>query len=310
MKRARLLALAVVSVALLVGCMARPEPSASAQGTGPIPSAQQATTAAPVVHARNCTQAGGFSTYNDGTDAQFFPLPAPFQRADVRDDVGNWPVTFGTLKEPSLGKQFGNYHASIVCSEYTLDGTPQKDLRLGWVGMKVLPPPFDVASPDGSPVTAEYITILWSVSDPTLRAEYQAAGVPATKGQQIVVGADPTTGAIHTVLDDSMHGRYESWVRYKDVGAEKDGITRLWFVPMDPGPDGKYHPIPIDLEDTGGHHLEAAAPGYFQHTNTTMHEPLPGAYDAALSLGYQIPARTIQVLPMPAGVGLDDYYHH
>lgn len=308
--------LTVVLALLAAGCV-----TPSGGPLGPASTAAPSDLSGPAIEAKGCVQAGGHSSWDstgEDENAGERMLPAPWIMADVSGDLDHPKLVSTLVPFPSIGsgRMAGNYHASIVCESYVLDGkAADGPLRLGFVGIKVEPPPFDVPTADGSSIVAEYLSVLWSVNDEALLDRYVDAGIHATKGATIL--ADPEGPFLHTLLDDADHGVYESYIRYREVGEKPAGVVRVWLLPMHPAEDGKYHPIPIDMLDTPARHLTSDGFGTFSHMRTDDHNndtglatlPLPGVAGAIQGLAYEGFDRTITIGRDPK-VGLDAAYQH
>lgn len=246
------------------------------------------------LEATGCLEGGGHSVHRNYPDY----LPDPWVPADVIDDVGPQVVhsEFGGVV---LGPTMGNYHATVVCESWTLNGEA-RDMLLGFVGMKVEAPPFD----DGAP-TKHYLITVIATSDPALQEILHHAGFHATltKGEATWMPG----GSLYTVLDTEDHGIYESAFVTKEHKPMDAGPFRLWW--QKENADGTFSPIALDLRNTGGTHLVAEAQGWFHHLRTEDHAPLPGAGGWTAGLAYEDFDRVITLGPRP-DVKLEEAYVH
>src|SRR5688572_16747349 len=102
---------ALLVLLLLAGCAAPPEDGAAPAAAAPA-----------FFDAPSCDEGGGYVVWNpDGLyDERAGTLPAPFEVADVTDDLGAPPVTaFGEASRRPLA---GAYHVVVTCPTWTLDG--------------------------------------------------------------------------------------------------------------------------------------------------------------------------------------------
>lgn len=252
--------------------------------------------------ATGCFQGGGHSVH----PRMFDPLPDPWDPADVLADVGpqlvysEIPDPFSPI--PSEGNTIGNYHATMWCEGWTLDGEPVEDLVFGFVGMKVEPPVFDDAS---EPATHHYLVTVIATSSDEVLARLQAAGIAAI----------PATAARATLPDGTTriqmwtqgNGDYDSIFTPKKMGENTATRVRLWWQGGYGGHGehatldarGGYRPIALDLVTAGGTHYAGEAQGYFSHSGTEHHAPLPGAYGQTAALMYDGFDRVFEWGPRP-----------
>lgn len=244
--------------------------------------------------ASGCLEGGGHSVHRkmDGY------LPAPWEPADVLDDVGP-QIVHSELGGIVTGPTMGNYHATVTCDSWTLDGEA-RPMVFGFVGMKVEAPPFD----DGA-ATKHYLVTVIGTSDPDLQERLHAAGFHATLTSGEATWT--TSSTLYTVLDTADHGIYESLFATKEYGAMDEGPVRLWW--QKENADGTFSPIALDLRNTGGTHLVAEGQGWFHHLRTEDHAPLPGAGGWTAGLAYEGFDRTFELGPRP-DVKLQEAYIH
>lgn len=283
--------LALLLAVLAAGCAA---PPAALDDADAAPGAASATLPALRLEARGCLEGGGHSVHRNVPGY----LPEPWVPADVIDDVGE-QVVHSELGGVVLGPTMGNYHATVVCESWTLNGE-ERDLVLGFVGMKVEPPPFD----DGTP-TKHYLVTVVATSDPDLQALLHAAGFHATLTSGEATWMPGAT--LHTLLDTADHGVYESAFATKPHKPMDAGPFRLWW--QMENPDGTFSPIALDLRNSGGEHLVAEAQGWFHHLRTEDHAPLPGAGGWTAGLAYRDFDRVLTLGPRP-DVKLQEAYVH
>lgn len=247
----------VLALALLAaGCVAAPAPEPAA----PAPAAGLAFHVA----SGSCAEGGGYVTWNMEDDRD---VPAPFEGADVRDDLGNPPFNGGTGSPVPRGNMTGAYHATIHCPDYTLDGVAKKDLHLAFVGGRVQPPPFN---PDG--VTRHYALTAIGASDPDIHAAWEALGLPMDPLLSASLSFD--RDVLVGTMSFAIHGDIVSVVPVKTYREKPDETIRLWFrVPREDGSMGLYA---LDMRDEGGTHLVASSVGHFDHRAPSPAPPAPG----------------------------------
>lgn len=315
--RARLI-LAVLAIAAgAAGCVT-PAGAPADEGSPVVAAATGAPDAPLGLAGTSCWEGGGHSVH----PIAYNPLPGPWMPADVIDDVGE-QFLYSEVPDPmnpvpTKGGTMGNWHATMMCEGWSLDGAEAASTFFGYVGMKVEPPVFDNAS---IPATHHYLVTVLATSDDALLARLQAAGFGATR----------STAARETVADGMTrvqmwtegNGDYDSLFRPKEVGEMTATRIRLWFQSIPEGhgghhePDaeradratGEFRPIALDLVSTGGTHLTAEGQGYFSHSGTAHHAPLPGAYGHIAAFGHSGFDRTFEWGPRPDVVLREAYLH-
>lgn len=259
-----------------------------------------------------CTEGGGHSVH----PRMFDPLPDPWVAADVLDDVGPQllysEVPDPTSPVPKEGNTIGNYHATVWCEGWTLDGEPLEDVVFGFVGMKVEPPLFEDAA---EPATHHYLVTVIASSHEEINARLRAAGIAAISASAARTSAPD--GTLRIQMWTEGNGEYDSIFRPKEVGANGATRVRLWWqegyghgdhASASQAADG-YRPLALDLVTTGGRHHVAEGQGYFSHSGTAHHAPLPGAYGHTAALLYDGFDRTFAFGPRP-DVRFPDAYDH
>ncbi|MBI4393591.1 MAG: hypothetical protein HY556_07325 [Euryarchaeota archaeon] len=290
--------LGIVAALLLAGCV-----------TPPPESALETSSLAPLeetiadlggfrLEATDCVEGGGHSVHPKLKDY----LPAPWEQEDILEDVGKHMIYSEAPYDPEFpvpttGHTMGNYHANVACRSWTLNGET-KEMMFGFVSMRVKPPPFD----DGK-ANRHYLTTVIATSDHWLHEFLHKWGFHATTTKG---GIEWQGEVFHHILDTTDHGIYESVYMTKDVGAKRDGITRLWF--QMENSDGTFSPVAIDMIDSGGgKHLIAEPEGYFSHLRTEDHYqdlgfakvPIPGAAGHIAGLTWTGFDRTFTLGPRP-----------
>ncbi|MGQ0536449.1 MAG: hypothetical protein ACT4PT_10285 [Methanobacteriota archaeon] len=248
-----------------------------------------------------CTEAGGHSVHPEIEGY----LPPPWDPADILEDTGETllysELPYDPTKPvPEKGHTMGNYHATVVCEGWTVAGEARDDLVFGFVGMRVEAPPFD----DGV-ATRHYLVTVVASGDENVLAWLHAAGIHATKTTGV---AEPAVGGmLHTLLDTEDHGVYESFFVPTEVGEMDAGPYRLWW--QKANDDGTFSPVAIDLWNTGGTKIRSDGEGWFSHTRTEDHAPIPGAWGHTRALGYVGFDRVVKFGPAP-DVRLPEAYIH
>lgn len=303
---------ALLLVALLLAGCASPatveEPPAS------MPGSEALQTLAPLgLAGASCVEGGGHSVHPSSLN----PLPEPWMPADVLGDVGP-QVVYSEVPDaqyptPTEGHTMGNYHATMWCESWTLDGAPRDPLFLGFVGMKVEPPAFDA----GPEATHHYVVTVIATDDEEVLARLNAAGIEAMRAS--ATRETLPDGSLRIQMMTEKNGDYDSLFRPKPMGDMEATRVRLWWQQGYAGHGGGdgpheehaegYRPLALDLVATGGEHFAAEAQGYFAHTGNDHHAPLPGAYGHSAALYYTGFDRAVEWGPRP-DVRLDTAYVH
>lgn len=308
----RLVLLAAVGL-LLAGCAAPAPPHAPGAaadtpgGAGPAP--------APLgLAGTSCIEGGGHSVH----PVSLNPLPEPWLPADILGDVGP-QLVYSEVPDPfypvpTEGQTMGNYHATMWCEAWSLDGVATDPLFLGFVGMRVEPPAFD----DGPEASHHYLVTVIATDDDEVLARLRAAGIGAMEAT--ATREDLPDGSIRIQMTTELNGAYDSLFARKQMGEMQAERVRLWWQegyaghgggegPHEAHQDG-YRPLALDLVTLrAGTHFAAEGQGYFAHTENDHHEPLPGAYGHTAALLYQDFDRAIEWGPRP-DLRLDEAYVH
>lgn len=247
-----------------------------------------------------CLQAGGHSVHPRFLN----PLPEPWLPADVIADVGP-QLVYSEVPDPMRpvpeeGNTIGNYHATMMCDKWQWRGHDKPGLLFGFVGMKVETPPFSEPGP-----SHEYLVTVVATSGQDVAAALQDEGIQAMHAG----------GAIDIEMEDTYlvnmetdhNGVYDSIFKRKDLGDMDAPWVRLWF--QHANDDGTFSPIALDMHTKGGAHFGAEGQGFFSHTETQHHEPLPGIAGHTAALGYDGFWRGFTWGPRP-NVTLPDAYVH
>lgn len=299
MAKVLLLALAV----LLAGCLAPEDVSTASL------EAETAPTEAPAfgLSLTGCREGGGVSLYNmqEGD-----PGPVePFQLADVQDDVGDPRIASYGSPIPPGGDTWGIWHVSALCDSYAHDGEGTGPLEWGWVGVKILPPPWD-----DSGIERQYFVADLSFKDETIVDDLRALDVHASKTFGVKVEwLAPMV--LHTVLDDEDHGVFETHAKMKDYRALDARTTRFWMLVAEGGGHAHaggaatdalggdhagYRAVSFDVVDTAGDgHFVVDGTGVLSHTRTDAHGAVPGAAGNLAGVLYTGFDRTITLGPSP-----------
>ena len=250
----------------------------------------------------DCREGGGHSVHPKALN----PLPDPWVPADVLDDVGPqlwWsevPDPSDPTRPPEEGGTIGNYHATMACASWSFRGEARKDVVFGFVGMKVEPPAWD----DGA-AASQYLVSVVATSDPDVHAALVDAGIHAMTAS--ASWTDAPGGALRVQMSTDHNGDYDSLFKPKPFGASPEGVVRLWF--LHENEDGTFSPVALDLRTTEARHSVADGQGYFSHSGTHHHDPLPGAYGHTAAALYEEFDRTFSIGPRP-DVVLDARYDH
>ena len=300
----------LLALTLLAGCVGTP--AADVEPEAPPPAPDEALPALGLQGA-SCTEGGGHSVH----PVSLNPLPEPWMPADILADVGP-QLTYSEIPDPmhpvpEEGHTMGNWHATMWCEGWTLDGGPASDILFGYVGMKVEPPAFDA----GPPATHHYLVTVIATNDDTILARLQAAGFGAMKAS--ASREDLPDGSLRIQMHTDGNGDYDSIFRPKAVGAMEASRIRIWFQSTPDGhahghvegarAEGEFRPLAIDLVSTGGEHLVAEGQGYFSHSGTEHHAPLPGAYGHTAAVMYDGFDRAFEWGPRP-DITLSEAYVH
>lgn len=256
-----------------------------------------------------CSEGGGVSLYNmkEGD-----PGPVePFELADIQDEVGHPSIASYGEPIPPGGDTWGIWHVSLVCDAYTYDGAAAGPLEWGWVGVKILPPPWD-----DSGIERQFFVADLSFKDEAVLDDLQALDVHASRTFAAKVEwLAPMT--LHTVLDDEDHGVFETHAKMKDYRALEPRTTRFWMLVAEgghshatglsrgaggDGPDeaAAYRAVSFDVVDSAGdrHHVVDGT-GLLSHTRTDAHGAVPGAAGNLAGVLYTGVDRTVALGPSP-----------
>lgn len=212
----------------------------------------------------------------------------------------------------------GNYHATMWCEGWTLDGEALEEIFFGFVGMKVEPPAFDDAA---LPATHHYLVTVVATDDETVLERLHAAGI-AAMAATATHEAMPD-GTLRIQMRTEGNGDYDSLFKPQADGEMHAKRVRLWWQSTGVGDhahegeghvdgahmSGAFRPVALDLVASGGEHHVAAAQGWFSHSGTDHHAPLPGAYGHTAGVLYAGFDRTFEWGPRP-DVVLDLAYLH
>ncbi len=260
-----------------------------------------------------CTEGGGHSVH----PMIFNPLPSPWMPADILDDVGP-QLTYSEVPDPmkpipEKGSTMGNYHATMTCDTWTFRGEEKPDLVFGFVGMKIETPPFGTDGP-----THQYLVTVIATSDSDVNAALHDAGFHPMLASATSITMPGDWNRIQMSTDHN--GDYDSLFKPKAFGEMKATHVRLWFqIPNGAADctghecagDGTFTPIALDLlAQPGGRHFVAEGQGYFSHSGTNHHDPMPGAYGHTAAVQYREFERTFEWGPHPTEVRLTDAYEH
>jgi hypothetical protein len=209
-------------------------------------------------------------------------VPDPWRVADVIEDAGEQytysEVPDPTQPKPQQGETWGHWHASMVCETWRLDGEVREDLAFGFVGPKVQTPGFAPSDSDDA-----FLATVVGTGDEALYEALQRGGVDVMDVQIATERTSPDEVAIG--MNTAHNGEYLSVYRLDDMGPIEDEHLRLWY--QHENVDGTYSPIAIDITREGGTHRGEAGDGYFHHSDTAQHWPLPGAYGNSAAAHYE-----------------------
>ncbi len=288
----------LLAALLIAGCASPSNP------VGHVPPAGDGAAAvAMALSATNCFEAGGHSVHPKFLN----PLPAPWQPADIIDDVGD-QLVYSEIPDPmnpipQRGNTMGNYHATIICESWSVDGEPRTDRLFGFVGMKVETPPFGEPGP-----SHEYLVTVVATNDEDVAATLAAGGIHPMIASATVDGRSSGAGDLLDIHMETDHnGMYDSVFQRTDLGDLHAPWVRLWF--QHENENGTFSPVALDMHSTGGIHFGAEGQGYFSHSGTDHHWPLPGAYGHTAALGYDGFDRTWSWGPAPLVFLTDAYVH-
>lgn len=274
----------------------------------------------------SCMEGGGHSVHPKSlwASGQVRVVPEPWVPADVIDDVGP-QLTFSEIPDaerpiPEKGNTMGNYHATMWCEAWTLDGEPlAQGTFLGFVGMKVEDPGWLVML-NAPPPTHQYVVTVVATNDEELLARLRAGGIAATEAT--AQREELPDGTLRIRMFTEGNGDYDSLFKPKPFGDMHATHVRLWWqMPLDgeghehghddgPHMAGAFRPVPLDLFATGGAHAVAEAQGYFSHSGTDHHAPLPGAYGHTAAILYTGFDRVVEWGPPVDDVALEWAYVH
>lgn len=312
--RLPVLAALVLAAPLAAGCVG-PGPGDATGAVGDAPSAGADGRLAPLgLAGASCLEGGGHSVH----PVSLNPLPEPWLPADILGDVGP-QLVYSEVPDPSYpvpteGRTMGNYHATMWCESWTLDGAAREPLFFGFVGMRVQPPSFDA----GPPASHHYVVTVIATDDEDVLARLQAAGIAAMRAT--ATRETLADGTLRIQMRTDLNGDYDSLFSPKRMGEMAATRVRLWWQegyaghgggegPHEAHEDG-YRPLALDLVTTrAGTHSVAEGQGYFSHTGNDHHAPAPGAYGHTAALMYEDFDRALEWGPRP-DVRLEEAYVH
>lgn len=258
---------------------------------------------------RDCREGGGVSLYNMNGNEEG-PVPdGPFKRADIKDDTGN-PLIASYFVPVMPGQMLtGIWHISVVCDSYAFNGDERGAFKAGWVGVKVLPPPWD-----DSGIERQFFIADFSFLDPDLVKALQTAG--GIHASRMLDGRVDwlAPSLMHQVMDDENHGVFETHAKMKDYRAYESGTTRYWMLVAQAGHhehsqstsqpastmDMTYRPVSFDVVDSAGdRHLVAEGTAWLSHTRTDAHGAVPGAAGNLAAVLHTELQRSITMGPSP-----------
>jgi hypothetical protein len=266
----------------------------------------------------HCVEGGSVSMYNIADNPM---VPEPWEAEDIREDMGN-PV-FGSYGNPITGPATGIWHMSVICDSYDYEGT-KTTLMWGWVGVRVKPPPWD----DGT-VKRQFILADLSFGDDDIQAtlaDGPGFHVSKTLGATIewLYGSD----VIHTVMQDTSHGKFETFAGLKEYRALDLPDTRFWFPvntmaghdhESDASETEMWKPVSLDFTHAvatdAEHWVVNENARAFAHTKDQPVGPakVPGiehyGYTGAAVL-FETFDRTMTLGPAPEGILLETTYTH
>jgi hypothetical protein len=253
-----------------------------------------------------CAEGGGVSLYptQEGSSG---PVE-PFQVANIQDDVGN-PL-IGSYGLPLLPGQasMGIWHISFQCERHTIDGVDHGPVQGGWVGMRILPPPWDESG-----IKRQYFVTDFSFSNWDLTSRFKADGVHASRTLDSAIHWLPAS-FIHQVFNDEEHGIFETHAKVRPYRDMETGPMRFWLLISleadghSHDATGHYRPISFDLanaapEKAKPQHLVVDGTGWLSHTRTHNHDigpvGVPGAAGNVGGLVWTGFDRTVRAGPAP-----------
>lgn len=306
----------LVLAALLAGCATEATPEAPATSDGVAASSERAPLG---LSGADCIEGGGHSVHPRSLweSGDIRVVPEPWVPADVSDDVGE-QLVFSEFPDPARpiperGNMMGNYHATMWCASWTLDGVAlPADTFVGFVGMRVERPEWSDEAP-----THHYLVTVVATNDASVHARLHAGGIAAMNAT--AARATLPDGTVRIQMWTDANGAYDSVFRPVPHGDMHATHVRLWWqASASDAPhahaegahaSGEFRPVALDLLATGGSHAVAAAQGYFSHTGTDHHAPLPGAYGHTAATSYDGFDRAFAWGP-PNDVTLDQAYVH
>ncbi len=300
--------LAVALSLLAAGCIGiddEPQPEPLSQQAAE-PNGIETTQPALGLEGTGCTQGGGHSVHPREVAGAWnlsAQVPDPWRVADVIEDTGDQvlysEVPDPTTPTPQEGNTWGHYHAALTCDAWTLDGDPLEDAILGFVGPKVQTPTF-APSPAGD----AYLATVIATNHDDVYERLQQGGIDAMHAQASLETQEDTV-RVQMVTDHN--GEYLSVYQLDQIGPYTEDRIRLWF--QQENTNGTYTPVALDMHVDGGTHYGSLEQGYFHHSGTAHHWPLPGAYGHTPAVHYDGFDVTLTWGPAPE-VAHEDRYDH
>ncbi len=265
--------LLLIMMVVLAGCSAQvPEPATDAgePEAAPVTDRWQ-------VPLTGCTAVSGVSVYPRAQySASAAAPPAPFVPADIREEIGDARVASanGAGWFTATGEVAGHWHTALQCDT----------MSWGFVGIRVEPPDFDDA-----PVDHNVLLAVWSWPSTMVQAMHPIGHATTAQDVRVIVDA----ARMDMLLDDAEHGVYQGTApRGSPLAAHDAEVVRFWQLLPASGEhnhhdqEGPYRPIAFDMDMTAyGREVLVDSIGFFAHTGTDHHAPLPGlgGNDAAVA---------------------------
>ncbi len=255
----------------------------------------------PLAALDQCMMVGGLSIYPLDRYAAAVPMPEGIELLDIRPLVDEPAIASanGAGWVTPGAKSTGHWHVAAAC-----DGA-----RWGFVGIAIEPPAWHNDTAD-----LNILLAVWSWTEQHLEAMHHAGH--ATHAQDVVATA--TGPARSLLLEDADHGRYEGTFLTGAASTwyESDaGTIRFWMLLPEEGhhnhhdQTGPFHPVSFDLVHDGLRIIPSTdTDGFFMHSGTDHHAPLPALGGNALGVTMFL-AGAIHQGPAPA-VALNTTWVH
>ncbi len=230
-----------------------------------------------------CRGVGGLAVYPMDEYPEVLPLPEGIALTDIRPYIGDPKVISanGAGWWDMRGPLTGHWHVAMQCDE-----------AWGFVGIAIEPP-------FGTDAPLNFLLAVFSWEDPHLVHDHGHATASTE------VSLDRGTAFLSMVLEDEDHGRYEGTFPPPAAARPQDGLVRFWMLLPTDGhhnhhdQTGPFTPVSFDLDATWSIAPTHDTTGFFMHSGTDHHAPLPALGGNALGISIDMTDAILTDGPRP-----------